>query len=380
MRLFLNSRMVFTSLGLVLLLNAFGQDIQHAEALLRFHSFGSAASLNAITTPAPQIGSMAYRSDLGKLVYRNNSGWVELNSGGGTSSPGWSLTGNAIGGNINNFVGTTDNSNFHIKSNNIIRLTVLSFPSNRHRVIFPAVQYAPSYGSNETAVFGINGTQGRLRITAADDDTFDNSKGASIDLHGNTAETGYAGRLDLVAGNVGTSSTLTTICFHTPGIPPPYNTARFHANGQFVVGIASPAQLFTVGGNAAKPGGGSWNVISDRRIKKNIKPYNKGLDYILKIKTVNFQYTKESKIAEADQSYVGVIAQEMEKVLPSTVSMYNDSIGCGIKDLRMFESSELLFTLINAVKELHQDNIELEKENMEDRKAILKLMKEANLN
>lgn len=54
-------------------------------------------------------------------------------------------------------------------------------------------------------VLGVDTTDGadnqRLRVTASDTDTFDNSRGASIDLHGN--EHASAGRLDLVGGGTG---------------------------------------------------------------------------------------------------------------------------------------------------------------------------------
>ena len=54
-----------------------------------------------------------------------------------------------------------------------------------------------------SAVLGVLGSstpQGRLRLTAGSTDTFDDSLGASIDLHGNQA-TSNTGVLDLVAGS-----------------------------------------------------------------------------------------------------------------------------------------------------------------------------------
>jgi hypothetical protein len=45
-----------------------------------------------------------------------------------------------------------------------------------------------------------------------------------------------------------------------------------------------------VGGTAAKPGGGSWAATSDERLKQNIKPYNKGLQQLMNINPVSFQY------------------------------------------------------------------------------------------
>jgi len=346
----------------------FGQapDGSAPDALIRPHSFGSSASLNGVASPQP--GSIAYRSDLGQMFYRNNSAWVQL--GGGSSSSGWGLTGNAIGGNINNFIGTTDNSEFYIRSDNKNRLIVMPTPANRHRVLFPKILYFPGSGLNNSGVIGINGTQGRLRITASGDDTFDNTEGASIDLHGNFAEPSYAGRLDLVAGATAAQEAITF--WTSNGL-----AAAFTGFGNFGIGntnVPNNIKLF-VDGNAAKPGGGAWIALSDRRVKRNITPYEKGIDFIMKINPVSYQYTKESGLSDIDKTYVGVIAQEMEEVMPSTVLIVNDSLNSGFTDLRTFDSSEILYTLINSVKELDEKNKALRKENAENRELIEKLKK-----
>ncbi len=52
-----------------------------------------------------------------------------------------------------------------------------------------------------------------------------------------------------------------------------------------------------------------------------------------------------------------MLAQEIESVLPGTVITIDDSDGkSGLDDLRLFDASELTFTLINAVKELKAEN------------------------
>jgi hypothetical protein len=149
-----------------------------------------------------------------------------------------------------------------------------------------------------------------------------------------------------------------------------------------VFGIATPTPTPTmrlvVNGNAAKPGGGDWAAVSDRRVKQNIIPYTKGIEEILKIRTVSYQYNQKSKVNDLDRTYIGVVAQEMEDVLPSTILTVNDSLNSGIEDLKMFDSSEILFTLINAVKELDQKNKALRKENTENRRLIETLTKSIN--
>ena len=357
-------------------ISAFGQDIQDANALMRFHSYGSAASLNGITSPAPQAGSIAYRSDLGKIMFYNGSSWTEL-GGSTTTSSGWGLSGNALNSDINKFIGTTDNSVFLLKSNNLDRLLIMPSPSNRHRVLFSEVVFQPNNNLNNSAVLGINGNQGRLRITSGDDDTFDNTQGACIDLHGNNAEAAFAGRLDLVAGSSSLFSPEPDIVFwivNGPWLVFPMVSVSQPNNISINHPFISNYEL-SVNGDATCTGGGLWTVFSDRRIKKNVTPYKKGLEHILKINPVSYQYTEKSNLTDLDRTYVGVIAQEIEEVLPATVTTTNDSLATGIEDLKSFNSSEILFTLINAVKELHEESIALENENIADRKTIEKLKK-----
>jgi hypothetical protein len=84
-----------------------------------------------------------------------------------------------------------------------------------------------------------------------------------------------------------------------------------------------------------------------------------------------FQYNHLSGYADTTRQYVGVLAQEMEKILPSTVSIVaNDPL---VKNKRVYDSSELVYTLINAVKELNIVNQELKSKllKLEEWKQII---------
>lgn len=126
------------------------------------------------------------------------------------------------------------------------------------------------------------------------------------------------------------------------------------------IGTTSPDQTLSVNGNASKVGGGSWATFSDQRVKKNVRSYEKGLDEILKIQPVVFKYNEKSGYSDTTKNHVGVIAQDIERILPSTVTLFDDSNGpSGLSDKRQFESSEILWTLVNAVKELQAQNEKL---------------------
>jgi hypothetical protein len=132
-----------------------------------------------------------------------------------------------------------------------------------------------------------------------------------------------------------------------------FGVGNFHIN----------AYKLSVNGSAAKVGEGSWSSTSDSRAKKNIEKYSAGLNQVLAIEPVSFQYNQLSGYADTIKTYVGVIAQEIEKVLPSTVSILSgDPL---ISNKRVFDNSELIYTLINAVKELHGQNQQLKQRLLE---------------
>ena len=105
----------------------------------------------------------------------------------------------------------------------------------------------------------------------------------------------------------------------------------------------------------------AWAAFSDKRVKDNIRSYDKGLAEILQINPVQFNYNEKSGYDEEflKKDYVGVLAQGIEKVLPSTVTEFDDSEHSGLSDKKQFDSSEVLWTLVNAVKELSAENKEL---------------------
>jgi hypothetical protein len=134
------------------------------------------------------------------------------------------------------------------------------------------------------------------------------------------------------------------------------------------IGTNSPAYLLHVNGVAAKPGGGSWTVASDRRLKQDITPYKEGLAKIMEINPVWFRYNGKAGLPTSKKQ-VGVIAQDMQKIAPHTVSefVYLDSVGKEEKYLD-YDGNAIAYMLINAVKELNaQLQTEMEQKNTEIR-------------
>lgn len=106
-------------------------------------------------------------------------------------------------------------------------------------------------------------------------------------------------------------------------------------------------------GSADKPGGGSWGSFSDGRIKEIIRPYSTGLAEILQINPKVYKYTEDSKLKDEDlqKERIGIIAQEIEDILPECIELKEAK---GFEDLRFYDSSPILYAMINAIKELNQ--------------------------
>lgn len=118
-------------------------------------------------------------------------------------------------------------------------------------------------------------------------------------------------------------------------------------NKRVGIGVAAPNhQLELSQDDAVKPNGGSWSAPSDRRLKTNIKKYTDGLEQVLKINTVTYNYNELTEY-DTEKEHVGIIAQEMKEIAPYTVRMLNPDKN----DYLAFEGTALTYMLINAVQE-----------------------------
>jgi len=138
-------------------------------------------------------------------------------------------------------------------------------------------------------------------------------------------------------------------------------------NYSFVIrGLASngsaPANLTSFSAAATSVYNGSntttWNTTSDKRIKKNIVDSNDGLNKISQIQVRNFEYRTPEEITDFENAeniaikndgiQIGVIAQELQEVLPECV--YEQKNG-----LLSLKTDNLIWYAINAIKELKSE-------------------------
>ncbi len=116
-----------------------------------------------------------------------------------------------------------------------------------------------------------------------------------------------------------------------------------NSTGNVGIGTTNPGYKLHVIGDIAYTG----NIydVSDVRLKENIVPLDNALEKLTSINSIYFNNKGEPE----DNREVGVIAQEVEEVLPEVVSENSD----GYKSV---DYSKLSALLIEAVKELKAEN------------------------
>ena len=82
-------------------------------------------------------------------------------------------------------------------------------------------------------------------------------------------------------------------------------------------------------GNAFKPGGGSWTAASDARVKKDIRDLDRGLSDLMRVRPVRFRYNGLGGTADDGREYVGVVAQDLEKIFPEMVGAKKEKLSGG---------------------------------------------------
>jgi hypothetical protein len=120
-----------------------------------------------------------------------------------------------------------------------------------------------------------------------------------------------------------------------------------------------------VTGAALKPGGGTWGSWSDARVKKDVKPYSSGLAELLRVRPVTYKYNGLGGTPDNGKEFVGVIAQELEKVSPAMVTSEKRKLRRDDReetDVKLVDPSAFTYMLINAVKAQEARLSQLERE------------------
>ena len=103
----------------------------------------------------------------------------------------------------------------------------------------------------------------------------------------------------------------------------------------------------------------SSTTASDKNLKENVEALPYGLDDVMKMRAVEFDWKKDKANGKERGHDIGVIAQEMEEVIPEVVKEYEGLQG---KDnFKAVDYSKLVPVLIKSIQELKAEIEELKK-------------------
>lgn len=148
----------------------------------------------------------------------------------------------------------------------------------------------------------------------------------------------------------------------------------FHAQGAYGITLGLRADgYFGIGGWSSvawrwysTPGGdmiafGNIGAYSDPRLKDEVEPIAGALDIVEQLRGVRFTWNNKTKlIGKPGQRDIGVLADEVEAVLPELVSLSMPDSDNDGQQWRVVDYSKLTPVLIEAVKELAARVKELE--------------------
>ncbi len=133
-------------------------------------------------------------------------------------------------------------------------------------------------------------------------------------------------------------------------------------NGSVGIGTSAPSDLLSVNGNASKPGGGSWAVFSDERLKLIKGSFNTGIKAVMQLQPIRYQYKPGNSLGlSAAKENIGFGAQSLQKIIPEAVTQNSDGY-------LMVNNDPILWTMLNAIKE-QQKEIETLKGEIRQLKA-----------
>lgn len=119
-------------------------------------------------------------------------------------------------------------------------------------------------------------------------------------------------------------------------------------NGNVGIATINPQYTLHVAGSAGLSSGTAWINASDARLKDIHGDYEYGLDEVLKLKPVRFNYKKDNPLGlPSDHPMTGFIAQDVQKVIPDAITENKN----GYLELN---ADPIHWAAVNAIKELYK--------------------------
>jgi len=131
---------------------------------------------------------------------------------------------------------------------------------------------------------------------------------------------------------------------------------RIDTAGNIGIGTTAPTALLSVNGTANKPGGGSWDVFSDERLKNIKGRFNSGLSAMMRLQPIRYEYKPNNALGlKSEGEHVGFGAQALQKIIPEAVTRNADGY-------LMVNNDPILWTMLNAIKEQQKEIADLKAE------------------
>lgn len=355
--------------------NAAGPVTSPATSLLVYNTATAGTSPNNVTPG---------------YYYWNGTKWVAVLT---SSNTGWSVTGNTGTDASTNFIGTTDGQDLVFKTNNTetmrlydgggVNLDVgTGAGTDPGDAIFASGTYANYFefniqnlsnahlASSDIVATADNGTETSFYVDLGINSSGYFNGNSNI-LNGPNLAYLYANADDFKIGN-GTPNKALVFFTNPSGGTLNTNTAnglermRIDPAGYVGIGKANPSHLLHLGSDdAAKPGSNTWTIASDRRLKKDIKPFTDGLDMIKKINPVWFRYNGLGGLPDDGKNYTGIIAQEIKEIAPYMIDTFKDK--ATDNEYLNYNGNAMTYILINAVKE--------QQSMINDQQSVIDLLK-----
>ena len=126
--------------------------------------------------------------------------------------------------------------------------------------------------------------------------------------------------------------------------------------GNVGIGTAAPTELLSVNGSASKPGGGTWSVFSDERLKNIKGPFSSGLKAVMQLQPLRYEYKPANALGiRMTGQQIGFSAQAVQQVIPEAVSQTENGY-------LMVNNDPIIWTMLNAIKEQQQEIEKLKQE------------------
>jgi len=126
---------------------------------------------------------------------------------------------------------------------------------------------------------------------------------------------------------------------------------RIVNNGNIIIGTGGDAgyKLYV---NGTYAGTSAFQNVSDGRFKKDITPVENALTKINQLNGISFNWDKEKRpdLNLDDNNHLGLIAQDVEKILPQVVLTGEDEL-----ETKTISYSDIVPVLIEAIKELSKE-------------------------